>query len=248
MKQLLAPWVCALSVLLCIAGPLEVEAADNVLTTSERRAGWQLLFDGKTFDGWMTSDGKPSRRPIEHSAINPHRCGAYMMVHKKMWTDFRLKLDFKISPRCNSGIFFRTWTLKKLDGKDVGFNGLEIAIDDTRTAGYHDTGSLYDLVKPTRNTMKPALEWNRMELTCRGQSVRVVLNGVKVLETDLDRFDKKHTRPDGTRHKFPFAFKDHPRRGHIGLQDHGADCWFKNIKLLDLSKRRPKAKPKADEK
>ena len=237
---------CRLLVVLCLVASERIDAADNELTPAERNAGWQLLFDGRTFDGWMTSDGKPSRRPIEQSAINPHRSGAYMMVHKRMWTDFRLKLDFKISPKCNSGIFFRTSTLKKLGGRDVGFNGLEIAIDDTRTAGYHDTGALYDLAKPTRNAMRPAGEWNQLELTCRGQLVRVVLNGTRVLETDLDRFDKKHTRPDGTRHKFPFAYKDHPRRGHIGLQDHGSDCWFKNIKLLDLSKRRRQAGPRAN--
>ena len=228
---------CLLLVFSMLA-PMTVQAADNRLTPAERDAGWKLLFDGKSFDGWMTSDSKPSRRPIEQSAINPHRCGAYMMIHKQMWTDFRLKLDFKISPKCNSGIFFRTWTLKKMGGNDVGFNGLEIAIDDTRTAGYHDTGALYALVTPTRNAMTPAGEWNHIELTCRGQLVRVVVNGIEVQETDLGRFDKKKTRPDGTRHKFPFAFKDHPRRGYIGLQDHGSDCWFKNIKLLDLSKKK----------
>ncbi len=227
---------CLLIVFSTLAS-MTVQAADNRLTPAERDAGWKLLFDGKSFDGWMTSDSKPSRRPIEQSAINPHRCGAYMMVHKQMWTDFRLKLDFKISPKCNSGIFFRTWTLKKIGGNDVGFNGLEIAIDDTRTAGYHDTGALYDLVRPSRNAMKPTGEWNHMELTCRGQLVRVVVNGIEVQKTDLGRFDKKNVRPDGTPHKFPFAFKDHPRRGYIGLQDHGSDCWFKNIKLLDLSKR-----------
>ena len=232
---------CLLIVFSTLAS-MTVQAADNRLTTAERDAGWKLLFDGKSFDGWMTSDSKPSRRPIEQSAINPHRCGAYMMVHKQVWTDFRLKLDFKISPRCNSGIFFRTWTLKKIGGNDVGFNGLEIAIDDTRTAGYHDTGALYDLVKPSRNAMKPAGEWNHIELTCQGQLVRVVLNGIEVQKTDLGRFDKKNTRPDGTPHKFPFAFRDHPRRGYIGLQDHGADCWFKNIKLLDLSKRAKRTK------
>ena len=232
---------CLLIVFSTLAS-MTVQAADNRLTTAERDAGWKLLFDGKSFDGWMTSDSKPSRRPIEQSAINPHRCGAYMMVHKQMWTDFRLKLDFKISPKCNSGIFFRTWTLKKIGGNDVGFNGLEIAIDDTRTAGYHDTGALYDLVKPSRNAMKPAGEWNHIELTCQGQLVRVVLNGIEVQKTDLGRFDKKNTRPDGTPHKFPFAFRDHPRRGYIGLQDHGADCWFKNIKLLDLSKRAKRTK------
>ena len=232
---------CLLVVLSTLVS-VTVQAADNRLTPAERDAGWKLLFDGKSFEGWMTSDSKPSRRPIEQSAINPHRCGAYMMVHKQLWTDFRLALDFKISPKCNSGIFFRTWTLKKIGGQDVGFNGLEIAIDDTRTAGYHDTGALYDLVKPNRNAMKPAGEWNHIELTCQGQLVRVVLNGIEVQKTDLGRFDKKNTRPDGTPHKFPFAFRDHPRRGHIGLQDHGADCWFKNIKLLDLSKRAKRTK------
>ena len=232
---------CLLVVLSTLVS-VTVQAADNRLTPAERDAGWTLLFDGKSFEGWMTSDSKPSRRPIEQSAINPHRCGAYMMVHKQLWTDFRLALDFKISPRCNSGIFFRTWTLKKIGGQDVGFNGLEIAIDDTRTAGYHDTGALYDLVKPNRNAMKPAGEWNHIELTCQGQLVRVVLNGIEVQKTDLGRFDKKNTRPDGTPHKFPFAFRDHPRRGYIGLQDHGADCWFKNIKLLDLSKRAKRTK------
>ncbi len=237
--------VRSLLIVLLLVACNRTQAADNQLTAAERGTGWQLLFDGKTFDGWMTSDGKPSRRPIEQSAINPHRAGAYMMVHKQTWTDFHLKLDFKIGPGCNSGVFFRTWTLKKIGGQDVGFNGLEIAIDDTRTAGYHDTGALYDLVKPSRNAMKPAGKWNHMELICRGQLIRVTLNGVRVLKANLDQFDKKHTRPDGTQHKFPFAYKDHPHRGYIGLQDHGTDCWYKNIKLLDLSKPRPKAGSRA---
>lgn len=211
---------------------------DNQLTKTERDAGWQLIFNGRNLDGWMTSDSKPSRRKVEDGAINPHRCGAYMMVHKRTWEDFHLRLDFKISPRCNSGIFFRTSTLKKKQGRDVGFNGLEIAIDDTQTAGFHDTGALYDLIKPTKNAMKPVGQWNHLELICRGQSVRAVVNGTRVLEGDLGRFTKPNLRPDGSRHKFPFAYSAHPRRGYIGLQDHGADCWFKNIKLLDLKKPR----------
>ncbi len=211
---------------------------DNQLTGAERDAGWRLLFNGRNLDGWMTSDGKPSRRKVRDGTINPHRCGAYMMVHKQMWENFHLKLDFRISPRCNSGIFFRTWTLKRMPGRDVGFNGLEIAIDDTKTAGYHDTGALYDLIKPTRNAMKPTGQWNHLELTCQGQSIRVVLNGTRVLDGDLGQFTKPNLRPDGSRHKFPFAYSAHPRRGYIGLQDHGADCWFKNIKLRDLKKPR----------
>lgn len=207
---------------------------DNALTEKEKKGGWILLFDGKTFDGWMTSEGKPSKRPVEDSAINPHKCGHYMMVHKKQWQNFQLKLDFKISKDCNSGIFFHTYSLKPRPGKDVGFNGLEIAIDDTKTAGFHATGAIYDLVKPKKNAMKPAGQWNHCVLTCNKNLVQVEINGEQVSKLNLDEWTKPNKRPDGSDHKFDIAYKDHPRKGYIGLQDHGADCWFKNIKLRVL--------------
>src|SRR5665213_2977572 len=121
--------------LLCAAAP--ALAADNELTAKEKADGWILLFDGKSLDGWMTSNGKPSKTPIEHGAINPHKSGGYMMVHKEQWSNYVLSLDFKISKGCNSGIFVHTHTLKPRPGKDVGFNGLEVAIDDTPGAGFH---------------------------------------------------------------------------------------------------------------
>jgi len=209
-------------------------AEDNQLSSAERAEGWILLFDGKTFDGWMRSDHKPSERPIEDGTINPHRCGAYMMVHNRKWTNFVLKLDFKQAPNCNSGVFFRMSSLEPKPGRDVGFNGIEVAIDDTETAGYHDSGAIYDLAKPVRNTLKPIGEWNHMVLTCDGSRVIVVLNGEGVNAIDLAEFSEPNKRPDGTMHKFPIAYKDHPSSGYIGLQDHGADIWFRNIKLLPL--------------
>jgi len=57
-------------------------AADNELSAQEKADGWRLLFDGKTLDGWMTSAGQPGKTPVEDGAINPHKCGRYMMVHK----------------------------------------------------------------------------------------------------------------------------------------------------------------------
>jgi hypothetical protein len=211
------------------------DTADNRLTDAEKRDGWILLFDGKSFTGWMTSSGAPSQRPVEDDCINPHKCGGYMMIHERAWADFILSLDFKISPKCNSGIFIRTFPLQPRPGKDVGFNGIEIAIDDTQTAGYHDTGAIYDLVKPTRNAMKPAGEWNHIEITCDKNLITVVLNGEEVSKMDLDEWTEPNRRPDGSQHKFDVAYKDHPRKGYLGLQDHGADCWFKNIKLKPLT-------------
>jgi hypothetical protein len=208
--------------------------ADNTLSAQEKAAGWVLLFDGRTLDGWKTSSGKPSRTPVEDGAINPHKCGGYMMVYDKVLGDFVLSLDFKISPKCNSGVFVRTFPLTPRPGKDVGYNGLEIAIDDTTTAGFTDTGALYDLSKPTANAMKPVGAWNHLEITCDGPKIVVVLNGQEVNRVDLSAFTAPNLRPDGSPHKFDVAYKDHPRQGYIGLQDHGAPCWYKNIKLRTL--------------
>jgi len=210
------------------------QAEDNQLTKAEQDQGWILLFDGKSLDGWQTSSQKPSKRPVEEHSINPHKSGGYMMIHDKQWGDFILALDFKISKDCNSGVFVRTFPLTVRPGKDVGYNGIEVQILDSTTADLHDTAAIYDLVKPTKNAMKPVGEWNHMVVTCNKNVIDVELNGEKVNHMDLDEWTQPNKRPDGTPHKFDIAFKDHPRKGYIGLQDHGADCWFKNIKLLPL--------------
>lgn len=215
-------------------------ATDNQLTDAERADGWILLFDGKSLDGWMTNSKQPSKTPVEEGALNPHRSGGYMVIHEKPWADFVLSADFKISKGCNSGIFIRTFPLTPRPGKDIGFNGIEIAIDDTKTAGFHDTGAIYDLVKPAKNAMKPAGEWNHIEITCDGPRIEVVLNGERVTEANLDEFTQPNRRPDGTEHKFDVAYKDHPRHGFLGFQDHGSPCWFKNIKLKPLGANKAK--------
>ena len=82
---------------------------------------------------------------------------------------------------------------------------------------------------------RPAGQWNHLQITCDKNRLSVELNGAQVSEMDLDQWTDKNKRPDGTDHKFDVAFKDHPRRGYIGLQDHGGECWYKNIKLKPLS-------------
>jgi hypothetical protein len=169
-----------------------------------------------------------------------------MLVYEKPLGDFVLALDFKISPKCNSGVFVRTSPLAPRPGKDVGFNGLEIAIDDTRVADFHDTGAIYDLAKPKVNAMKPVGEWNHLQITCDRNRIEVEVNGQLVTRMDLDEWTAPNRRPDGSEHKFDIAYKDHPRRGYIGLQDHGSDCWYRNIKLRTLgapAPETPKARP-----
>ncbi len=89
-------------------------------------------------------------------------------------------------------------------------------------------------MKPTRKAMKPVGEWNHIEITSRGPIIEIVLNGERVTRADLEVFQEPNKRPDGTAHKFDIAYRDHPRTGFIGLQDHGSPCWFKHIKLRPL--------------
>jgi hypothetical protein len=218
-----------------------VRAADeNVLTDQEKKDGWVLLFDGRTPKGWMTPKGEPIKAShVQDGALNPHPCD-YMLVYEKPLGDFVLALDFKITPKCNSGIFLRTSPLTARPGKDVGFNGIEIAIDATEGPGFHTTGAIYDLVATKVNAMKPVGEWNHVEITSDDDRIEVRVNGKRVSAVDLDEWPEPNTRPDGSTHKFDVAYKDHPRVGYIGLQDHGSDCWYRNIKLRPLG---PEAKP-----
>ena len=209
-------------------------ADDNVLTEKEKKDGWILLFDGQSTKGWMSPKEKPlDNKHVQDGSLNPHPCD-YMLVQEKAWENYKLSLDFKISKKCNSGIFVRTFPLAPRPGKDVGFNGIEIAIDDTTTAGFHDTGAIYDLVQPTKNAMKPVGEWNHIVITSDRNILSVELNGEQVNRIDFDEWTEVNKRPDGTAHKFDVAYKQHPRKGYFGLQDHGSDCWYKNIKLLPL--------------
>jgi hypothetical protein len=221
--------------LICVAWLSSLAiAAENTLTDQEKKDGWQLIFDGQSTKGWMSPKKQPlADKHVRDGALNPHPCD-YMLVYEKPLKNFTLAVDFKISAKCNSGIFVRTAPLAPRPGKDVGFNGLEIAIDDTQTSNFHDTGAIYDLVRPQTNALKPGGQWNHIEITCDDALIQVVLNGKKVNSMNLEEWTQPNKRPDGSPHKFDVAYKDHPREGYIGLQDHGSDCWYRNIKLRVL--------------
>ena len=72
------------------------------------------------------------------------------------------------------------------------------------------------------------------QITCDKNKIEVEVNGELVSKMNLDEWTEKNKRADGTPHKFDVAYKNHPRHGYIGLQDHGSDCWYRNIKLKPL--------------
>lgn len=192
---------------------------------------FRTIFDGKHASGWLTNTGKPlPEANVQDDGLNPHQSGGYIVMYEKPVADFVLDFDYKISPGCNSGVFLRVG-----DPKDPVMTGLEVAIDDTKGTGLHDTGAFYDLVPPKVNVQKPAGQWNHMTITALGPKIAITLNGEEVSLIDIDQWTEPGKRPDGTSHKFgTVVIQSMNRPGYFGFQDHGQDCWYKNVKLKDL--------------
>jgi len=220
----------ALLVMACFAGSA-VHAAQNALTRGEKAAGWKLLFDGKTLKGWKAT-GNAEGWIVEDGAIANLAKGGGMLATVERFGNFVLSMEFKVEPHANSGVFFR-WD----DLGDPVQRGIEMQLLDSygvEKPGRHDCGAIYDCLAPTKNTCKPAGEWNKMVLTCRKNLIWLDMNGKRIIYMDLNRWSTPGVNPDGTKNKFRTAYKDMPREGHIGLQDHGRKVWFRSIKIRPL--------------
>jgi hypothetical protein len=207
-----------------------VRAADNELSPIEKADGWQLLFNGKDTTDWKNNTKKPIAAKVEDGALNPHGSGGYVIVYKKQFGDFVLKCDVKMDqPKCNSGIFVRIGDLK-----DPVQTGREVQVHTNEKPDIHGFGAIYDLVAPSKNATHGPGKWDTVEVMCKGPKITVTVNGEKVTALDCDQWTQAGKRLDGTSTKFKKAVKDSARSGYVGLQDHGNNVWFKNIKLLKL--------------
>jgi hypothetical protein len=202
----------------------------STLAAGDER-GFQTIYDNATGKGWILCDQKPlPRAHVQADGLNPHGTGSYLVVHDQKHADFVFDFDYKLSNGCNSGVFIRVGDLK-----DPVYTGIEVALDDTTGAGIHDSGAFYDLVAPKTNAQRPAGQWNHMTITSIGPKISVELNGAVVSSINLQEWMVPGKRPDGSDHKFSHvAIGKLPPLGYVGFQDHGSDCWFKNIKIKDL--------------
>lgn len=202
----------------------------NVLTEEERRQGFRLLFDGSTLNGWAATKHPEGWLVRDGLLVCKGESDGYLHT-TGTFENFVLRLEYRTAPKTNSGIFFR-WT----DLADPVHTGLEMQIWDTydqTEMAKNSSGALYDLVAPSVNAVRPAGEWNEATVECDGSLVRLTLNGTVVVEADIDRWTEPGRNPDGTANKFKYAWRDRPRRGHIGLQDHGGYIEFRNVKVAE---------------
>ena len=192
---------------------------------------WITLFAGTTLNGWKAT-GNPEGWIVEDGCIKCLALKGGYLATDAQFENFVLELQYKTEADVNSGIFFR-WS----DLADPVHTGLEIQILDTfakETLGKQDSGALYDLIPPSTNAAKPAGEWTDFRLECNGPMIHLDQNGKRILDVDIGVFDTPGKSPDGTDNKFKYAWKDMPRRGHIGLQDHNGVIWFRNLRIREL--------------
>lgn len=220
--------------------------SENVLSTEENNNGWELLFDGTSTAGWHTygksgigkawkaEDGTLRLDAASKKDWQTNEGGD--IVSEKEYENFDLRLEWKVAPGGNSGIMFFVKEDPALylypwhTGPEMQV--LDNAAHPDAKIVKHRAGDLYDLMSVSKETVKPAGEWNAVRIVANKGDLDFYLNDAHVLHTTLWT-DSWRALVAGSK------FKDMPgfaafRSGRIALQDHGDNVWFRNIKIRRL--------------
>lgn len=222
----------------------------NTLSEAEKAEGWKLLFDGETSEGWRNygKETFPDGWMIVDGMIHCPGSGRGEaggkdrgdIIYDDKFSNFHLKLEWKISEGGNSGIFYLGQESDEYDY--IWKTAPEMQILDNEkhpdaqmgVDGNRQAGSLYDLIAADPQNAKPVGEWNQVEIMVYKGSVWHKQNGEKVVEYHLWTPEWNEMVADS---KFPALNEDWAEvasEGYIGLQDHGDDVWFRNIKIKEL--------------
>ena len=221
--------------LLFLTGPpVMTQSQTPGLTAEEEKAGWKLLFDGKSLTGWQgfkTPTPGAGWKAVDGVLTRQGQGGDILSVEE--FGDFELSLEWKVATGGNSGIFFHV--IK--DGDEAWWSGPEVQVLDNTT--HRDgknpltsAGSNYAVHAPTKDVTKPIGEWNTMRLVVKGAHVEHWLNGVKIVEYELWSPDWEARVKASKFGKIPMYGR--AKRGFIALQDHGDPVWYRNIKVRPL--------------
>lgn len=200
-------------------------AQNNQLTPEERNDGWQLLFDGKSLDGW-TSTGNRVAWVVEDGMIQCRPGGGGWLRTNDQYRDFELLAEFKIGPGGNSGLAIRASSTG-----DPAFTGMELQIYDDfgKEPRLNSCGAVYNAIMPTVQAVNPAGEWNTYRVLLKGDVLNVWLNGKHIhVDAKLDERGIRHRAED----KVPLNTR--VKSGYIAVQDHGDGAYFRNFKIRPI--------------
>ncbi len=205
-------------------------AQANPLTEREKAAGWRLLFDGKTTQGWHTF--KTHTFPTNGWVVADGwlHCLAKHggdIISDEEFGDFELEWEWKLAASGNSGVKYFV-----LETRQAALGHEYQMLDEARTkevGGKHLTGAFYDVLAPTNTHVKPAGEINQSRILVQGNHVEHWLNGVKVLEYECGSAPVKAAVAN-SKFKTVAGFGNKVR-GHLLLQDHNSQVWFRNLRI-----------------
>jgi len=193
---------------------------------------FEHLFDGKSLGGWQAYTEEGQEVVLEDSDFSVTddaaiRCAGeehsyWLCAPGGPYKDFTLRLEYRVAKGSNSGVFVRA-----APSKHPAYSGLECQLIDDSTVAISDThtsGAVYDVLTPMRKAARAAGEWNELEISMRGRKYVCRLNGFKVIDADFNEFK----RPYG---KWETAYSNLPLEGLIGMQNHGGEAWFRNIRI-----------------
>src|SRR5690348_13234021 len=209
--------------------------AINTLTEAEKAAGWRLLFDGQTTNGWRgyKSQTVPVAWHVAHGALAKDTGTADLITTDK-YANFDLQLDWKIAPKGNAGIFYRG--TEEYD--HIYWSGPEYQLLDDK--GHVDgkyrltaAGSDYAVYPSPKGYLHPAGHWNHTRILVNGNHVEHWLNGHKVVSYELGSPDWQARVKKSKFAMFPNYGK--ATTGYIGIQgDHDGALALRNIKIKVL--------------
>ena len=214
----------------------------NTLSEQEKAVGWQLLFDGKTTNGWhkFNEGAINGGWIVENGELVALGRGGDIggdVVSDKDYTNFDLKLEWKVSPGGNSGIFYHVKQGKKY--KALYDTGPEYQLIDEvgfpqKLEEWQKAGANYamHLADNSQKKLEKVGEWNTSRIVVKDSLVQHYLNGQLIVEF-------KQWTDDWRKRKAAGKWKDTEdyalmTTGKIGLQDHGNKTWFRNIKIKSL--------------
>jgi hypothetical protein len=238
MKKTILPFILIL--LLVMTAFVDKKGSANRLTSGEKKQGWKLLFNGKSLDGWRTYQNKKSDSwSVINGTIyckgstNDKSDMRADLITEDQFDNFDFSVDWKISPGGNSGIIY----LCNEQEKTAYLTGPEYQIIDDKgfpqkLEDWQKTGANYAMDAAPAAATKPVGEWNNTRIVVNKGHVEHWLNGKKVVDTKMwtDEWQKKKTEG-----KWKDAVNyGTVKKGHIALQDHGSEAWFRNIKIKNL--------------
>lgn len=241
-------FVFAAAAILSVAASSVASAQSaNTLTPAEKKQGWVLLFDGKSFGDWRQCNGTgmPANWAIDDQAMKVFTApgkkpgegaGGDIVFGTRKFRNFELSIDWKTEKAGNSGIFFN---VREVPGKPVYYAAPEVQVLDNADAtdnkiASHLAGSLYDMLPADPKSVKPAGEWNTIVIRVKDGKVTHTQNGQKVVEYTLWTPEWDAMVQKSKFKTFPGFIEGIAKEGYIGLQDHGYAIWFRNIKIREL--------------